>query len=127
LGNPRYIAALQEFGYTPEKLTAERDQVLAVAQADAKQEDSKGVSHASTTKRDAKLDELGKEISKLKALARIALSHEQQTKLGLTGRNTSDGRSATVEAQAATETAAQGAGNTQRTLWECERSDSLTG
>lgn len=89
LGNESFLESMEEFGYTREKLEAEKAKVEAVRQADTHQENSKGEAVAGTKERDTKLDELGEAMSKLKAVARIGLNHEQQTKLGLTGRTTS--------------------------------------
>ncbi len=85
LKSEAHLKQMANFGYTREKLQAEQKLVETLAALDVAQEEKKGEARGGTKTRDEKLDQLGVEISKLKAVARIALEGRKPdlVKLGL--------------------------------------------
>jgi hypothetical protein len=86
LNNPEVIEVLREYGYTPEKLFKESEDVTKVEQLHSLQLKEKGLAQQSTIERDKAFDELCKWYSKFRAIARIALYDKPQLleSLGIT-------------------------------------------
>jgi len=85
LGNPDWIAAMGNFGYTAEKLQTEKALVDAVLAARHKQKIETGEAQAATEERDAKMEEIDDWIADFRKIAVIALKDNPQwlEKLGI--------------------------------------------
>jgi hypothetical protein len=82
------IPSLSGFGYTPEKLTAERGKVTAYDTANQKQEAAKGAAQQSTREQEAALKTLNEWLAQYLKIARVALREKPQLleKLGIAAR-----------------------------------------
>jgi len=87
--NSDRISAMSRFGITSEIISAEFDQVEAVAEADAKQAKECGEAQEATKHRDNAFDALGDWMHIYKQIAHIALEDQPQAieKLGLLDRS----------------------------------------
>ncbi len=85
LGDDDLLVPLQSYGYTREKLEAEKALVAVVREANTIQEKEKGEAQEATEKRDAKLDEMDRWMGDFKQITLIALEDNPQwlDKLGL--------------------------------------------
>ncbi len=85
LGNEEYLAAMQKYGYTTEKLQAELDLVLDTEAKDFNYDKEKGEAQQSTVNRDKKADQLSIWYRDFVDIATIALAGNPQwlEKLGI--------------------------------------------
>lgn len=88
-GAPATAAALAEFGYTAERLAAERNTVLAFIEAVRAQEAAKGTAQSATAQQGAAMAALDDEMGAFRRVARVALRHQPQLleKLGIVKRS----------------------------------------
>jgi hypothetical protein len=89
LDTPEALSILAQFGYTSEKLSAERDAVEQVEALHSKRLAEKSEAQQGTVERDKALDELCNWFSDFRAIARIALydAPQQLEALGITVRS----------------------------------------
>ena len=85
LANDEYIASMQKFGYTAEKLQAEQALVMTAETNNFSYDKEKGEAQQSTVNRDEKVDELIDWFRDFIEIARIALEENPQwlEKLGI--------------------------------------------
>jgi hypothetical protein len=88
--NASTAPALTGYGYTPEKLAAERAKITAYDQANQRQEAAKGAAQQSTREQAAALAELNTWMAQYLKIARVALREKRQLleKLGVPARTT---------------------------------------
>jgi hypothetical protein len=82
------IPSLSGFGYTSEKLAAERGRIAAYDEANRKQEAAKGAAQQATREQDAALQALNEWTAQYLKIARVALREKPQLleKLGIAAR-----------------------------------------
>ena len=78
LDTPEALTVLAQFGYTPEKLAAERDAIEQVEALHSKRLAEKSEAQQGTIERDKAIDELCNWYSDFRAIARIALYDTSQ-------------------------------------------------
>ncbi|MBI9034671.1 MAG: hypothetical protein JEZ03_09400 [Bacteroidales bacterium] len=85
LPNAVYMAAMSEFGFTPERLQEEHAMMQNVRELNQNQQKEKGEAQHATLARDAKVEELADWMHDFFAIARIALADNPQwmEKLGV--------------------------------------------
>ena len=76
LANDNYIGRMSYYGYTQEKLEAERELVIKLRKAMAEREVENSQAKEATAKRNAKVDEMDEWISDFKAVAKMALKNK---------------------------------------------------
>ena len=88
LATPSVGAALVRYGYTTERLTAERAKILALIEERRVQGAAKGAAQQATAEQNAALAALEEEMSALRAMAKVALRDQPQLleKLGIVQR-----------------------------------------
>jgi hypothetical protein len=86
--NAARLGALAGFGYTAEKLTAERGRITAYDEANKQQEAAKGAAQQSTREQEAALKELNEWMAQYLKIAKVALREKPQLleKLGIAAR-----------------------------------------
>jgi len=82
------LTSLASFGYTPEKLAAERARIAAYDEANRKQEAAKGAAQQATREQDTALQALNEWTAQYLKIAKVALREKPQLleKLGIAAR-----------------------------------------
>ncbi len=86
--NALTLGSLSDFGYTTEKLTAERGKIVAYDQLNQRQEAAKGAAQQATREQEAALQALNEWTAQYLKIAKVALREKPQLleKLGVTAR-----------------------------------------
>ena len=87
-GNKVIADQVATYGYTAEKLTSERNKILALIEAVRVQESAKGAAQQATAQQNAAMKALDSEMSALRRVAKVALKSQPQLleKLGIVAR-----------------------------------------